>query len=215
MRKRVLIAACIWGLSVQVNAQDRATLEPTTEIPRSYKSWSLFLVCNPAWIVHNADKGINELFRQYKAFGDAIGPNHLAVWFWKKPAEPATADNTDIGRSSAYCAKYKLKPSETPQVLVTTKYPDDKDPGDHVVVRLNGLDAHDSALAITKLAHQLVATGLNQSELDASDKWRRLLAAVSSAISATGCYFNKVSFSFKTGAVDAEIGHATNKDCSL
>ena len=39
---------------------------------------------------------------------------------------------------------------------------------------LNGLDAHNSALAITKLADQLVATGLNQSGLDISDRWRRV-----------------------------------------
>jgi hypothetical protein len=40
-----------------------------------------------------------------------------------------------------------------------------------------------------------------------------LFVAVDSAISATGCYFNKVSFSFKTGAVNAEIAHATDKSC--
>jgi hypothetical protein len=95
-------------------------------------------------------------------------------------------------------------------VLVTTQHPDDQDPGDRLVVSLNGLDAHDSALAITKLADQLVATGLSQSGLDNSDRWRRVLAAITTAISAASCYFNKVSFQFKTGAVSAEIGHSSS-----
>jgi hypothetical protein len=216
--KTAVFAVCIWGICAltvptQVRAQERAELIPTAEIPHSYKSWSLFLVCNPAWIIQNGDNGIGELFRQYKAFGDAIGPNNLAIWFWKAPAAIPIAGNTDIGRSSVYCERYKLPPSESPQVLVTTKYPDDQNPGDRFVVSLNGLDAHNSALAITKLADQLLVTGLNQSELDASDRWRRLLGAVGSAISATGCYFNKVSFSFKTSVVNAEIGHSTDKGC--
>ena len=105
--------------------------------------------------------------------------------------------------------------SKSPQVLVTTKYPDDQNPGDHFVVSLNGLDAHRSALALTKLADQLLVEGLNQSDLDmnASDGWRRLLAGVRSASTATGCYFNTVSFSFKTSVVDAEIAPSTAKKC--
>jgi hypothetical protein len=213
--KRVILAAficiaCVANGSSDARAQVRIELTPTTEIPRSYKSWSLFLICNPAWIVENGDKGIEELFHRYKAFGESIGPNNLAIWFWKKPAVTPTSDNTDISRSAVYCEKYKLLPSESPHVLVTTRHPDDQDPGDRLVVSLNGLDAHDSALAITKLADQLVATGLSQSGLDNSDRWRRVLAAITTAISAASCYFNKVSFQFKTGAVSAEIGHSSS-----
>jgi len=174
----------------------------------------LFLVCNPAWIVENGDKGIAELFNQYRAFGRAVGPKNLAVWFWKKPAATPTADNTDIERSSTYCERYKLLPSESPHVLVTTRYPDDPEPGDHFVVKLNGGDAHSSALALTKLADQRVVEGLNQPELDASIKWRRVLDAVASAINATGYYFNKVSFSLKTGVINAEITHSTDSSTS-
>jgi hypothetical protein len=150
---------------------------------------------------------------QYKAFGNSIGPQNLAIWFWKKPAVKPTTENTDTDRSSGYCARYKLLPSESPHVLVTTRHPDDTTPGDHFVVKLNGLDGHGSALALTKLTDQLLVTGLNQTELDASDRWRRLLAATGSAMSAAGCYFNKVSFSFKTGVFNAEIAHtAENHD---
>jgi hypothetical protein len=216
--KNAFFVVCIGGICAltvpsEVSAQAQLELIPTAEIPHSYKSWSLFLVCNPAWIIQNGDKGIGELFFRYRAFGHAIGPNNLAIWFWKARAEIPTAGNTDIGRSGVYCKRYKLPPSESPHVLVTTKHPDEKNPGDRLVVSLNGLDAHDSALALDKLADQLVGMGLNRSGLDAPGRWQQLLAAVGSAAGATGCYFNKVSFSFKTVLVNAEIGHATNNGC--
>jgi hypothetical protein len=205
-----ILAFCALTAPSQVRAQQAFEVTPTIEIPRGYSSWSLFLVCNPAWIVQNGDKGFVELFNRYRAFGHAIGPKNLAIWFWKKPAETPTSDNTDVDRSSIYCERYKLLPSESPHVLVTTRYPDDPDPGDRFVVRLNNLDAQDGALALTKLADQLLVTGLSQTELDINYTWRRVLAAVGSAVSATGCYFNKVSFSFKTGIINAEIEHSSN-----
>jgi hypothetical protein len=212
--ERVLALAALWGCWTAatpsaVKAQALFEVIPTSEIPQDYSSWSIFLVCNPAWIIQSGDKGVAELFNQYKAFGHAIGPKNLAIWFWKEPAATATAANTDTDRSSTYCEKYKLLPSESPHVLVTTRYPNDPVPGDRFVVRLNGLAPHDSALALTNLADQLLVTGLNQTGLDASVRWRKVFAAVGSAVSATGCYFNKVSFSLKTGVINAEIEHST------
>jgi hypothetical protein len=214
----VALAACIFSqLSLvslrDARAQDRFDGLPGEEIPHIYKSWSLFLVCSPAWILENGDKGLAQLYNQFFAFGSAIGPNNLAIWFRNGPGEPTTA-NTDFGRNSAYCVKYKLLPSDSPHVLVTTHYPDDPEPGDRFIVSLGGLDAHNSALALTKLADQLLVTGLNQSGLDSSDQWRRVLAAVRSAVNATGCYFNKVSFSLKTSVLNAEIEHSAEGSAS-
>jgi hypothetical protein len=185
--ERVLALAALWGCWTAatpsaVKAQALFEVIPTSEIPQDYSSWSLFLVCNPAWIIQSGDKGVAELFNQYKAFGHAIGPKNLAIWFWKEPAATATAANTDTDRSSTYCEKYKLLPSESPHVLVTTRYPNDPVPGDRFVVRLNGLAPHDSALALTNLADQLLVTGLNQTGLDASVRWRKVFAAVGSAV---------------------------------
>ena len=193
--------------SSEVRAQALEEVTPTAEISPGFDSWSLFLVCNPAWLVENGDPGIKELFWRYRAFGDAIGPKNLAIWFWKSRGKP-TADNTDVSRSSEYCKKYKLLPSDAPYVLVTTHHPDEPNPSDHFVMRLNGLNAHDSASALATLTDQIVLTGLNQSELDWSTRWLRLLAATTSAIKATGCYFNKVSFSFKTSVFIAEVEHS-------
>jgi hypothetical protein len=215
-----LNAACVLAVFVlatplEVCAQATYEVMPTVNIPKEgYSSWSLFLICNPAWMTTNGDKGIIELFKDYKAFGAAIGPKNLAIWFWTKPAMTPSADLTDVSRSSGYCQKYKLLPSDSPHVLVTTSYPDDPNPGDRFVISLNGLDGQASALALTKLTDQLLVTGLNQSELDASDKWRRVFNATGAALSAVGCYFDKISFSFKTGVLNAEISHTSdNKHC--
>ncbi len=127
-----------------------------------YKSWSLFLICNPSWIVANGDEGIGKLLRAYEAFGQAIGPYNLAVGFFNSPNSAATIENTDIERMSTYCEKFGLVPSQTPQVVTTIRYPDDPDvdAGGKVVANLNG-DALDSARALTDLADELLKTGLN------------------------------------------------------
>ena len=57
----------IWNVALQ--AQQRFEVIPTEQIPQGYESWSLFLICNPAWIVQNQDEGIATLFAQYRAFG--------------------------------------------------------------------------------------------------------------------------------------------------
>jgi len=135
---------------------------------------------------------------------------NLAIWFWKRRADKATVENTDIERSSEYCQRYKLLPSESPHVLVTTRYPNDPEPGDRIVIKLNGLSAHDSALALAKLADKLLVTGVGTSVLDKAAWWQRLFDGVTSAITAAGCYFNKVSFSIKTGVFNAEIEHSAD-----
>lgn len=51
-------------------------------IPRNYKTWSLFLVCSQSWL-SSTDKNLDELFRNYMAFGKSIGQENLAIWFWR------------------------------------------------------------------------------------------------------------------------------------
>jgi hypothetical protein len=197
----------VWNATV-LRAQARFEVMPTEQIPRDYESWSLFLICNPAWIVQNRDEGIVALFEQYRAFGDAIGPRNLAIWFWKEPAPEPSAELTDVSRSSEYCERFKLLPSNSPYVLVTTQYPDAQEVGDYFFVRLNGLDSADSADLLAKLTDQLLVTGLDQAGLDASTRWQRSLAAVIAVVSSVGSYFDQVSFTFNTGFFKAEIAHS-------
>jgi hypothetical protein len=190
-----------------------ALVGPTEVIPRRYKSWSLFLICGPGWILRNKDEGVSRLYQEFEAFGDAIGRDNVAIWFWKSQGAP-TADNVDVGRSAGYCEKYNLLPSGTPQVLVTTRFPDDPGEGDKYVVSLNGLSPSESANALDKLTDQLMQSGLNQKNLDNAAFWNGLLSASGTALSAAGCYLNKVSISLHTGVINAEVGHSGTESCS-
>src|ERR1700737_4544399 len=87
-----LCVICVIGSGIS-RAQAQASVNVLTyqDIPRicvefcaeerPYKSWSLFLICNPRWMLENGDKGIRDLFIAYYAFSRAIGPYNLAVWF--------------------------------------------------------------------------------------------------------------------------------------
>ena len=210
--KAITVAVLVVPLG-HASAQQAFEVEPTVEIPRNYESWSLFLICNPAWVLQNGDRGIEELFRAYKVFGEVIGPNNLAIWFWKTPAWRPTVENSDLGRMGEYCKKFELTASETPQVVATTMYPDlEEEPGDRVVANLNG-SAENSAQALTDLTDQLLSIGLNQSGLDDNERWRRISAAALSALSSVACYFNKVSISIKTNLLDVELAHTGEGNC--
>jgi hypothetical protein len=122
---------------------------PTHSSSIPFTSWSLFLVCNPAWLDEDNAGRLWELYEQYLTFGRAIGPKHLAVWFWTdKTPEPSPLDRhiavttktsatkatlqpaavlsytLDVDRSIAYCEKFGLKPSESPHIIVTTRRPE-------------------------------------------------------------------------------------------
>jgi hypothetical protein len=208
-----LLAALALIITPAVAAKKKKALSAHTEIPDGYRSWALFLVCNTAWIIQNGDKGIQELHDEFSAFGRSIGDDNLAVWLLNESDKPPTVENTDIERSTRYCQKYRLSPSQGPYVLVTTRNPDVVNSGDRLLVRLNGLTAHDSAQVLNTLTDQLVSGNLSQAEIDSSERgWLRLLGAVATA---AGCYFNKVSFSLNAGAVKAEVAHsADNKSAA-
>ena len=58
---------------------------PTDKIPRELdKTWSLFLMCNPDWVSADRSRDVETLYGRFRAFGDAIGKENLAVWFWKR-----------------------------------------------------------------------------------------------------------------------------------
>jgi hypothetical protein len=58
---------------------------PKESFGHPHRTWSLFLVCNPAWLLRNNDEGIAKLFYVFWVFGSAIGPDNLAVWFQRTP----------------------------------------------------------------------------------------------------------------------------------
>jgi hypothetical protein len=152
-------------------------VKPSDPIPKKgYASWSLFLVCNPAWFLEENQANLRNLYVQFNAFGRAIGPAHLAVWFWKQAPRntQALGNILDENRHNKYCTKFGLLPSKSPHVLVTTTHPDSAIAVDRnkVILELNGTNATDIQILLLKLADQLVVQGLQQADLDSEAYWR-------------------------------------------
>jgi hypothetical protein len=202
--------------------QATAELIPSTgAIPRNhYKTWSLFLVCNPAWLEPEKSQDLLHLYQQFRIFGRTIGDDHVAVWFWKRrssAADPNLAENVDVERSVRFCQALGLTPSVGPHLVVTTEYPDEsKLPADRAVFELAGLRPADVTKLLRKLTDELVLKGkadelLLKSMESSSGKeaaaappslWIRLLEAAQRTIVGFGC---KVSVKIQTGFLNAEL----------
>ena len=96
--------------------------------PKTFESWSLFLVCNPQWLSAERAADLRDLYQTFTHFGDAIGDDNLAVWF-SNPKNVGLAkyteldENVDLARSSEFCKEWGLEPSRSPFLVVTTTYP--------------------------------------------------------------------------------------------
>src|SRR5207247_10163695 len=110
---------------------------------RAYKTWTLFLICTPDWVAPEKSGDLANLYRRFRGFGDAIGRDNLAVWFWKRQAglrDANLADNVDVARSSDYCSELKLQPSSGPFLVITSAYPQLKPfPSERAVFHLGPL----------------------------------------------------------------------------
>lgn len=220
IQKALFILAIYLGLAIGPiivlcsNAEAGAAVEVPRQqnIPHNYKSWSLFLVCNPSWVRTEGDRGISDLYKVFKTFGEAIGPQNAAIWFWKQKGRPAEA-NLDISRMSTFCEKYHVLPSKTPQVIVTTCDPNEAKADNVVIVNLNS-NPEESAAALSKLTDQILLTGLNQRDLDENEKWRRFTTAAREVVTSVGCYLNKISFSFNLGPAKFEMEHSETRGCA-
>lgn len=77
------------------------------ELPEDFSSYSLLLIPDSKWL---EDTGINssfQLFRRFKLFGDAIGPDHLAAWLYSGWGSYGPRVDLEI-----YSAIYSLTNSE-------------------------------------------------------------------------------------------------------
>ncbi|XFF02422.1 hypothetical protein ACQ3JU_1220 (plasmid) [Bradyrhizobium guangxiense] len=147
---------------------------------RYFKSYSLFLISNPAWLGPNSDSRIVGLHQAYQAFSRAIGNDHAAVFFWRKApkivdgklAGADLASQIDANRCTEYEKALNLDLSASPHILVTRSAPNPKQPLDeYVLLQLNGLSPDATAILITKLADQLVGNKLDSDDLDSARWW--------------------------------------------
>jgi hypothetical protein len=146
----------------------------TGTIPRAnYRSWSLFLVCNPGWLLPEQSSALYNLYAQYKSFGRVIGDDNAAVWFWKSETsstDPHLADKVDVERSAEFCKAFGIKPSSSPAILVTTDYPDFERPTpNRVVVELAKMRSGEISSLLAQISDQLLLKGRITQPLPASD----------------------------------------------
>ena len=103
---------CVAGAMVltgsQAYCQAVASLSgPKVPIPKDYKTWSLFLVNNPQWVVAESNDKVKKLYDQFQAFGRAIGRDNVAVWFWSQDnlQDSFYYKAVDVIRSAEFCEK--------------------------------------------------------------------------------------------------------------
>lgn len=207
LARAIGLSMLLWGLLLANSAsgQDPSGLEAPSAIsepvgsdqpiPKKYKSWSLFLVCNPRWVMPDSSdvspeggSDLRSLYLQFQAFGRTLGPKHVAVWFWSEnvqsegvPREIYTT--VDVKRSAAFCAHLDLPPSEGPYVVVTTEYPGAAQLSEYpdtfgelenrYVLALNGMGAREAMEVLKDLANQIREDQLSETELGSEGYWRR------------------------------------------
>jgi hypothetical protein len=194
------------------------------QIKKGFKTYSLFLVCNPSWLQPRGtiEPQTEFLYRSFLNFGHAIGDDNLAVWFWSSPAglktTSPTAENIDVGRSARFCQAWHLKPSEGPHLVITSTFPKESDlksglPKDSAVFQLGNMTDDQITRLLTKLTDQLLLSGkVDQTQVGASQPapqpkdapplWVRLLDAAQTSINSFGCAW---TFKIDAGAVKADL----------
>ena len=216
----LLIALIAAATPSPAAAQDIAELVgPTDEIPRnSYRSWALFLVCNPDWVTERRSGDLANLYWAFKRFGDAIGPRNLAVWFWKEQmrvTDPRLGDNVNVARAAAYCSSLSLIPSRGPFIVITTGHPGaDSVPPAHGIFELGDLQPEQIGKLLLRLTDVLMAGraadtfGAGAAAVAADDRaaatgfWIRMLEGARQSIIGFGC---AVSVRISTGVFSAEL----------
>lgn len=222
----VMIASAGAGSARQGRAE---VVSPTAQIPRAaFKTWSLFLICNPDWAAPEKSDDVADLYHRFGRFGDAIGDDNLAVWFWKRKvpiSDPKLSENVDVARSAEFCRAIQRPPSQGPYLVVTNAYPDVKAfPTERAIFELGGLAPAELAKLLSKLTDQLLLQGRVTSMTAAppaaatpaptgvpapaptstpsSTVWVRLLEGARQSIVGFGC---QVKLQVDAGPVKAEL----------
>ena len=196
------------------SAQEVAEVERTGTIPKNFKTYSLFLICNPQWLAPEKSAGLYFLYRNFQNFGRTIGDANVAVWFWKTRSgvnDTALAQNVDVERSVHFCQAWKLTPSAGPHVVVTSSYPDDAVlssglPKNSAVFELGNMSSKEISGLLAKLTDELIAKGSVENPTPAPDAkpnlWVSLLQATQQTLNSFGCAW---SFKIDAGPVKADL----------
>ena len=185
------------------NPEDKITQYQSTQpgmFKTPYKTWSLFIVCNLSWLKGQNNQKLHKLYAEFIAFGEVIGRENLAVWFWTKSVprekqgsvhsikgDTIISAHVDITRSVDYCKRYNLVPSEGPHIVTTTTYPGDLSPDRNTVkISLNGRTSSQITEVLIALNDQIAAEKLDQKPFDEKYwlVWESIVNSVKNTVSA-------------------------------
>lgn len=217
MAKRLLISIVFCVIhAVSASAQARIEIVgPLQTIPRdSYRTWSLFLVCTPDWVTTDRSADLANLYRRFQLFGDAIGNDNLAVWFWRRQTtldDAKLTENVDVARSAEYCRELKLAPSQGPYLVITSAYPDlTSFPRERAVYELGALEPAVLAKLLNSLTDQLLlerkVSAPQPAGTVSTGFWISLLEGARQSMIGFGC---RLKIQINTGLLSAEL-----RECS-
>jgi hypothetical protein len=182
----VLVA--ILGLPSPILAQRaQAFVKRGESIPKDFTSWSLFLVCNPAWLGSDqaSAQRMKSLFDGFNAFSPIIGSKNVAVWF--STVSPPSPDNYDADEAGDYCAKYKLQSNVSPYVVVTTTYPTKFGAtGNYYAMSLAGLDTENMLKLLGTVSDRIRAQDFNAPQFDSDRYWRQVTQTLEDSLRVIG-----------------------------
>lgn len=200
-------------------AQAIALVVSTGKIPKHFKTYTLFLICNPNWLAPAENQDLYSLYMGFERFGRAIGDDNAAVWFWKTDKGLPVASSVDVERSVHFCQAWKLKPTSGPHIVFLSSYPDEKHlssrlPKQSAVFELGAMNQSQISDLLGKLTDQLVLTGqivnpppANPGNAPAANPQQlsplaRLLQAVRQDLNGFGCAW---TFKIDAGPASADL----------
>lgn len=219
----LLITIIVLLLPGTAFAQEAISLESRNRpIPKGYQTYSIFLISNPDWLLPESEEKLVKLYDRFKAFGDAIGRDHLAVWFFVDQSHGDLRFNTDVMRSSAFCSKLKLPPSKSPYVVVTDEYPgagllEDypntfNELKNYSILELNTATASEITSLLANLADQLLINGLPDTNPKTENFWRTFQKSYETARGKIISFSKGISLTINTAFFKIKIQQDPNKE---
>lgn len=202
---KVVIMGATLLAPVCASAQDamRVIIEPLRslqDIPRydalgkEYKSWTIFVVCNPRWIGRSTQ--INDLYDKFMRFGNAIGDSDVAIW------TATRRGGYDSNAGARFCRRLRLDPARGPHLITTTMWPGLAGrPARYMRVSFANASPAVSEDLLEELTRQVIQQDFDRDKINTLDGWSRIRDAARGFMEFACPIVNRVSVSINTPVV--------------